>query len=111
MITLRTATIKDLDLLLQWDKKHHVIESDPDDDWNWETELTKYPAWREQLVAEINGEPIGFIQLIDPYHEETHYWKDAEQNKRAITPLLVFRLDDNFCYGTSHQQLILCIAS
>ena len=84
MITLRPATIEDLALLQYWDTKQHVIDCDPDDDWNWEHELRRDPAWREQLVAEIKGEPIGFIQIIDPRLEQTHYWGEVGPNKRAI---------------------------
>lgn len=84
MITLRPATLEDLELLKYWDTKQHVIDCDPDDEWNWEIELSRQPKWREQLVAELNKEPIGFLQIIDPYLEETHYWGQVEKNKRAI---------------------------
>lgn len=84
MLRLRKAKIADLELLLYWDKQAHVIASDPNDDWNWEDELTRTPEWREQLIAELNGSPIGFIQIIDPAKEETNYWGMVEPNKRAI---------------------------
>ena len=45
-ITLRTATMADLALLKGWDEKPHVIESDPNDDWQWETELNRAVPWR-----------------------------------------------------------------
>jgi aminoglycoside 6'-N-acetyltransferase len=83
-ITLRQATIDDLDLLQYWDKQQHVIDSDPDDDWNWAIELQRSPDWRAQLIAEINARPIGFIQIIDPAREETHYWGSVPKNLRAI---------------------------
>ena len=70
MIILRNAVINDLSLLNYWDEQEHVIASDPNDDWNWEEELLKNPEWREQLIAELDGRPIGFIQIIDPYKEE-----------------------------------------
>ena len=84
MIRLRPATVNDLQILCYWDTKQHVKDSDDDDDWSWETELKRTPPWREQLIAELDGEPIGMIQIIDPYEEETHYWGSIEQNKRAI---------------------------
>jgi len=28
--------------------------------------------------------PIGFIQIIDPRHEESHYWGDCDEDLRAI---------------------------
>lgn len=83
-IILRTASINDLQLLRNWDERQHVIDSDPDDDWNWEQELLRFPSWREQLIAELNGRPIGFVQIIDPQEEETHYWGAVGPGKRAI---------------------------
>jgi aminoglycoside 6'-N-acetyltransferase len=84
VIKLRTATIHDLETLERWDREPHVIESDPNDDWNWSVELNKFPPWREQLIAEVQGRPIGFIQIIDPREEESHYWGDCENHLRAI---------------------------
>lgn len=59
-IALRPATLADLPLLQRWDEATHVIESDPNDDWHWETELARTPKWREQLIAEHNGNPYWF---------------------------------------------------
>jgi aminoglycoside 6'-N-acetyltransferase len=81
---LRPATIDDLSLLRRWDEEPHVIASDPNDDWGWETELHKTPPWREQLIAEVEGVPIGFVQIIDPVEEESHYWGQVPANLRAI---------------------------
>ena len=53
MITLRNATIQDLQTLKHWDEQPHVNDSDPNDDWNWEAELTRKVVWREQLIAEM----------------------------------------------------------
>ncbi|HEX7026037.1 MAG TPA: GNAT family N-acetyltransferase [Gammaproteobacteria bacterium] len=83
-VKLRAATPDDLPLLLHWDEQPHVVASDPNDDWGWETELHKTPDWRELLIAELDGRPIGFIQIIDPAREESHYWGDAPDNLRAI---------------------------
>ncbi len=83
-ISLRKATIADLRLLEEWDKEDHVIESDPNDDWQWEVELNRNPGWREQLIAEVAGDPIGFIQIIDPMLEESHYWGHIGSGFRAI---------------------------
>ena len=83
-LTLRPATPDDLDLLRRWDRAPHVCTSKGDDDWHWETELRKHPDWREQLIAEVDGRAIGFIQIIDPAREETRYWGCIDQNYRAI---------------------------
>lgn len=81
---LRPATLADVPLLRRWDDEPHVIESDPNDDWQWETELGKDVPWREQLVAEADGRAIGFVQIIDPALEESHYWGDVPPGLRAI---------------------------
>lgn len=83
-ILLRIATIDDIALLRHWDEQPHVIAGDPNDDWGWEIELTRCPDWREHLIAEADGRSIGFIQIIDPAREETHYWGDVPENLRAI---------------------------
>jgi aminoglycoside 6'-N-acetyltransferase len=83
-ITLRAATTTDLPLLSKWDEKPHVVESDPNDDWDWEHELGRQVAWREQLIAELDGLPIGFVQIIDPAEEDSHYWGGVPPNLRAI---------------------------
>ncbi len=89
-----------------WDTQQHVIDCDPDEDeWNWEVELTHNPDWREQLVAELNGEPIGFLQIIDPFLEETHYWGDIEPNKRAIDIWIGEEKNLNKGYGTIMMKL------
>ncbi len=84
MLILRQATYNDLKLLQHWDEQPHVIASDPNDDWDWEYELKREPEWREQLIAIVDNIPIGFIQIIDPAKEETHYWGEIEDGKRAI---------------------------
>lgn len=107
MIKLRPATIQDLKLLKYWDTKQHVIDSDPDDEWNWEIELKKEHEWRGQLIAELNDVAIGFIQIIDPYKEETNYWKITEKNKRAIDIWIGEEKNLNKGYGT--QMMLLAI--
>lgn len=84
MIHLRPATLADIDVLRKWDEAPHVIASDPNDDWHWEDELGRSPPWREQLIAELDGRPIGFVEIIDPALEEEHYWGDVPPNLRAI---------------------------
>ena len=83
-VILRTATIDDLATLQRWDEAPHVVDSDPNDDWQWETELRRHPSWREQLIAELDGQPIGFVQIIDPAEEESHYWGNVPSGLRAI---------------------------
>lgn len=105
-IQLRPATIDDLALLQYWDEQPHVLASGVED-WEWEQELSEKPDWREQLIAELDGRPIGFIQIIDPKLEETHYWGDVEANLRAID----IWIGEPDClskgYGTRMMQLAI----
>ncbi len=112
-ISLRPATIHDLALLRHWDEQPHNIASDPNDDWNWEVELQREPAWREQLVAELDGRPIGFLQIIDPLEEETRYWGDVEPNLRAIDIWMGEAKDIGKGYGTimMRQAITRCFAN
>jgi aminoglycoside 6'-N-acetyltransferase len=107
MIKLRPATINDLELLKYWDTKQHVMDCDPDDDWNWEIELHQKPAWREQLIAELKEEPIAMVQIIDPYLEETQYWGAVEKTKRAIDIWIGEEENLNRGYGTQIMNLAI----
>lgn len=85
-IIFRDATLDDLELLRHWDEQPQVKEAigEDDDDWNWEEELQRTPEWREFLIAEVSGRPIGFMQIIDPLLEDSHYWGDVAPNLRAL---------------------------
>ena len=107
MITLRHATIKDLNTLKHWDQQQHNIDADPNDDWEWETELVRRPPWREQLIAELDGRPLGFLQIIDPLEEETHYWGKVAPNLRAIDIWIGEAEDLGKGYGTQMMELAL----
>lgn len=106
-IELRPATSADLDLLRYWDEQPHIIASDPYDDWGWEVELTRSPDWREQLIAQIDARPIGFIQIIDPAREDSHYWGDVGENLRAIDIWIGEESDLGKGYGTKMMKLAL----
>jgi aminoglycoside 6'-N-acetyltransferase len=84
MLTLRHATVEDAPLLRRWDEEPHVVASDPTGHWQWETELAEEWPWRDQLVAEVDGVPIGCLQIIDPAEEVSRYWGDVPANLRAI---------------------------
>ncbi len=106
-ISLRQAHLSDLELLLHWDKQEHVIASDPDEDWNWEYELQRFPPWREQLIAQLDGRPIGVLQIIDPAEEESHYWGTVPTNLRAIDIWIGEKADLGKGYGTQMMSLAL----
>ena len=107
-IQLRPATIADLALLRHWDEQPHVIASDPNDDWQWEAELGKDYDWREQLIAELDGRPIGFIEIIDPALEKEHYWGKCETNLRALD----IWIGEADCLGKGYgtQMMLLAMA-
>ena len=111
-ITLRPATIDDLHTLEHWDEQQHVIDADPNDDWNWAEELPREVDWREFLIAEDAGRPIGFIQIIDAAREETHYWGDVPENLRAIDIWIGESSDLGRSYGTEmmREALARCFA-
>lgn len=107
MITLRPATLNDLGLLRHWDEQAHVIAADPNDDWAWETELGRTPDWREQWIAEWDGRAVGFLQVIDPAREESHYWGAVGPNLRAIDIWIGDAKDLGKGYGTAMMRLAL----
>ena len=112
-ISLRPAVSSDAPLLRHWDDQPHVIASDPNDEWQWEDELGRSPAWREQLIAELDGRPIGFVQIIDPHLEETRYWGNVPPGLRAIDIWLGEAKDLGRGYGTTimHLALARCFAA
>jgi aminoglycoside 6'-N-acetyltransferase len=106
-IALRPATLADVSLLRRWDEQPQVIAADPNDDWGWEVELARTPAWREQLIAELDGRPIGFIQIIDPAQEDSHYWGDVPDHLRAIDIWIGEPTELGKGYGTTMMRLAL----
>ena len=54
-------------------------------DWyDWPAELARDVPWRQVLIAEEEGRPIGFVQLTDACEEESHYWADVEPGTWAL---------------------------
>lgn len=83
-VALRRATPADLSLLERWYRQPHLQEALGDADWQWAAELARNPDWREQLVAEVDGRPIGFLQIIDPSREDSQYWGCIEPGYRVL---------------------------
>jgi len=107
-LLLRDATPADIGRLRQWDSKPHVIAASGDDDWfDWEAELPRRVSWREMLIAELGGRPIGVVQIIDPALEETHYWGQVDANLRAIDIWIGEEEDLGRGYGTRMMQMAL----
>lgn len=106
-IRLRQASVNDLSLLTYWDEQPHIIESDPNDDWDWEVELLRFPSWRQQLIAELNGRAIGFVQIIDPLLEDSRYWGEVPDNLRAIDIWIGEKEDLGKGYGTKMMHMAI----
>ena len=111
-IRLRPATLRDLDMLERWDEASHVAEA-TGGDWGWTHDLGLNPDWREQLIAEVDGRPVGFLQIIDPMLEETHYWGDCGPNLRAVDLWLGGEEDLSKGHGTRMMEMALdrCFAN
>lgn len=85
MITLRRANLTDVPVLQHWDQQPHVIAAGGEDDiWDWPAEVSRDVSWQEILIAELDGRPLGVVQIIDPQLEDSHYWGDCPANLRAI---------------------------
>jgi aminoglycoside 6'-N-acetyltransferase len=104
---LRPASLADLELLRRWDERPHVVASDPHDDWGWEAELGRRPDWREQLIAELDGRPIGFVQIIDPAREDSRYWGEAPAGLRAIDIWIGEEAELGKGYGTQIMRMAI----
>ena len=105
-ITLRKATLADVPTLMYWDEQPQVIAAGGEDDWyDWEQELKNGSPYSEFLIAEVDDQPIGVVQIIDPANEETHYWGDVEENLRAIDIWIGEPDMLNKGYGTQMMKL------
>src|SRR5690606_28856984 len=107
-ITLRAAGPRDLCLLRWWDSQPHVIAATgTDGGFDWEHELPRRPPWRELLLAQDGGRPVGFVQIIDPAAEETGYWGDIGPGLRAVDIWIGDRADLGRGLGTAIMTLVL----
>ena len=88
MITLRPAARADIPLLKAWDEEPHVQFSDPTTDdgsgWDWDTQIGAGWVGFWEYMAVSDGQPIGFIQIIDPHVEHSQYWGEIGPGFRAI---------------------------
>ncbi len=84
-LRLRRARPGDLALLETWDRDPAVMAAGVDGaSWRWARELRRAPPWREMLIAETWGRPVGFVQIIDPCREESRYWGRVPAGLRAV---------------------------
>jgi aminoglycoside 6'-N-acetyltransferase len=91
-ITLRSATLEDVPTLEPWDHDPAVIAATTNEpnaevafgDHDWKVELHQQTAVSYFLIAEVDGRPIGALQITDPHEEPTHYWGEIAAHLRAI---------------------------
>ncbi|MEO8362904.1 MAG: GNAT family N-acetyltransferase [Ilumatobacteraceae bacterium] len=108
MIRLRLATLDDSSMLQMWaDDVDLWTSSDEDGSFDWDSEIPRTVDWRELLVAEHDGRPIGFIQITDAAREESHYWGDVEQGAMAIDIWIGDPVDRNQGFGSKMMQLAI----
>ena len=105
-MTLRPATAADADLLRRWDREPHVIAAKTAEDWQWESELKIRRDWREQYIAEVEGRPIGFLQIMDP-EREGRYWGCIEPGHRAIDIWIGDPADRNKGLGAAMMRAVI----
>lgn len=120
-VSLRRATRNDVPILEQWDTDPDVISATSDDDemelafggLDWLEELSNASEVSYYLIAEVNGRPIGAMQICDPHLEATHYWGDVEPNLRAVDIWIGAASDRNKGYGREMMRLAheLCFDS
>ena len=91
-LTLRRATTADARWLDLWDTDADVIACSTDDpdatvafgDTDWAKELAAQDEYSQYFIAELDGRPIGAMQICDPQLETSHYWGEIAPNLRAI---------------------------
>ena len=91
-VTLRRATTADAYWLDLWDRDADVIACSTDDpnakiafdDVEWREELGAQDEFSHYFIGELDGRPIGAMQICDPHLETSHYWGEIAPNLRAI---------------------------
>jgi aminoglycoside 6'-N-acetyltransferase len=91
-LTLRRATQEDAAWLDLWDTDADVIACSSDDpnatiafaSTEWAEELAAQDEHSQYFIAELDGRPIGAMQICDPHMEASHYWGEIAPNLRAV---------------------------
>lgn len=113
-VRLRRATVDDVPLLERWDTDPDVISATSDDDeierafggLDWRAEIaSSSESSYYYLIAEVDGRPIGAMQICDPHVEPTHYWGTIEPNLRAIDIWIGASADRSKGYGGEMMRL------
>lgn len=114
-LTIRQATQQDVPILELWDRDPEVIACVTDDpsssqafvDAVWSEEIAANSDATCYYIAELDGRPIGAMQVIDPYLEPTHYWGEIEPNLRAIDIWIGDDRDRNAGHGRAMMAAVI----
>ena len=114
-VTLRRATPADAVWLDRWDYDPDVIACSTDDpaatvafaSTEWAEELAAQDEHSQYFIAELDGRPIGAMQICDPHLESTHYWGEIAPNLRAIDIWIGAPADRGQGYGAAMMQLAI----
>lgn len=106
-LRLRPATLDDAEVLASWDTDPAVVAATSDDQTasrafgglDWREELRQNSDVSYYLIAELDGRPIGAMQICDPHREPTHYWGTIDANLRAIDIWIGAEADRNHGHG------------
>jgi aminoglycoside 6'-N-acetyltransferase len=106
-LAIRVATQADAPTLARWDAEPSVIACTTDDPNAeqafagavWADEIAANGDLTCYYIAELDGRPIGAMQVIDPHREPTHYWGEIEPNLRAIDIWIGDAADRNQGWG------------
>lgn len=112
-ISLRAATVEDVPTLERWDHEPAVISATTDDpdadkafsDLDWKVEIHLQTPVSYYLIAELDGRPLGALQICDPHEEPTHYWGDIAEHLRAIDIWIGDPAQRGKGYGAEIMQL------
>ena len=114
-LKLRPATTADVPDLARWDRQPHVIAATSDDPEAetafdgavWAEEVSGDDPASAYFIAELEGRPIGAMQVIDPALERTQYWgADCPPNLRAMD----IWIGEADCLGQGYGTAMMTIA-
>jgi aminoglycoside 6'-N-acetyltransferase len=119
-IVLRPVVTADIRWFDLWDHDPHVIAASTDkpdatiafEGAEWADEFAQQDEYSRYYIAELDGRPIGAMQIIDPHMEGTHYWEEIGANLRAIDIWIGDPADRGKGYGETMMRLacVLCFA-
>jgi aminoglycoside 6'-N-acetyltransferase len=114
-VTLRRAATEDARWLDLWDTDADVIACSTDDpsatiafeDTEWAEELAAQDEHSQYFIGEVDGRPIGAMQICDPHLETSHYWGEIAPNLRAVDIWIGTPADRGKGFGGEMMRLAL----